>query len=520
MSFWNNFSVRAKLIGAFGLLILMIAAVSAAALQSIKADGDQFTAYVHGVEARAAAANQVRLAVDRRAIAARNLVLVTRPEDAAIEKAAVMAAVADVGQSLQALRTLSAQPGVPDEARRRVEDIAGIEAQYSPVAEAIVGLVLQGDRDGAVGRMNAQCRPLLAALVKASDDYIQYTAQTSAQLIAENDRVHVQRMAALTTGCALVVLLALAAAFAITRSIVVPLNQAVTLINDVAEGNLDSRTVATRRDEFGRLLEAIAAMQGGLRTLVASVRQGADSLSLASAEIAQGNHSLSSRTESQASALQQTASSMEQLSATVRQNADNAGQANQLAQAASAVAQQGGQAVSQVVDTMRGISEASHRIADITAVIDGIAFQTNILALNAAVEAARAGEEGRGFAVVAGEVRALAQRSAEAAKEIRGLIADSVTRVEAGAGQVSQAGRTMQDVVASIARVTDIMGEISTASAEQSEGVGQVGGAVSSMDRTTQQNAALVEEMAAAASSLKSQALDQVRAVGMFRMSA
>ena len=519
MSFWKNLSVKTKLIGAFGLLILMIVAVSAAALLSIKADGDQFTGYVQGVEARAEAANQVRLAVDRRAIAARNLVLVTKPEDSALEKAAVLAAVADVGKSLEALQTLSHEPGVPAEARNRVDEITGIEVRYSRVAEAIVGLVLAGDREAAIGRMNEQCRPLLAALVKATDDYIHYTAQTSASLIAENDKVHAQRMAVLSSGCALVVVLSLVAAFAITRSIVAPLNQAVTLINDVAEGNLDTEVRVETRDEFGNLLQAIASMQGGLRTLVSSVRQGADSLSLASAEIAQGNHSLSSRTETQASALQQTASSMEQLGVTVRQNADNASQANELAQTASNVAQQGGQVVELAVDTMRGISESSKRIADITSVIDGIAFQTNILALNAAVEAARAGEQGRGFAVVASEVRALAQRSAEAAKEIKVLIAESATRVETGAEQVSQAGSTMKEVVASIGRVTAIMGEIRTASAEQSEGVGQVGGAVSSMDRTTQQNAALVEEMAAAASSLKSQAMDLVRAVGMFKLS-
>ena len=519
MSFWKNLSVKAKLIGAFGLLILMIVAVSAVSLQTITEDSDQFSDYVHGVEARAAAANQVRLAVDRRAIAARNLVLVTKPEDAALEKASVMAAVDDVRKSLELLQALSNKAGVPVEVRTRVDAIAQIEVQYARVAEAIVGLALAGDREAAIGRMNERCRPLLAALVKATDEYIQYTAQTSARLITEQGEMNARRMSMLALGCTLIVALSCAAAFAITRSIVVPLNQAVTLINEVAEGNLDTDVAVQTRDEFGRLLQAIASMQGGLRTLVASVRQGADSLSLASAEIAQGNHSLSSRTESQASALQQTASSMEQLSATVRQNADNAGQANQLAQAASAVAQQGGAAVAQAVDTMRGISESSKRIADITSVIDGIAFQTNILALNAAVEAARAGEQGRGFAVVASEVRALAQRSAEAAKEIKVLIADSVDRVEAGAMQVGAAGTTMQDVVASITRVTAIMGEISTASAEQSEGVGQVGGAVSSMDRTTQQNAALVEEMAAAASSLKNQAMDLVRAVGMFKLS-
>ncbi|MFG6433691.1 methyl-accepting chemotaxis protein [Roseateles sp. LYH14W] len=518
MSFWKNLSVKTKLVGAFGLLILMLVAVSVASLESIKEDGDHFTDYVQGVEARAVAANQVRLAVDRRAIAARNLVLVTKPEDAALEKAAVMAAVADVRTSLDKLQELSGRAGVPAEARRRVEEISGIELRYARVADAIVGLVLAGDREAAIGRMNEHCRPLLAALVQASDDYIRYTAETSEALIATNNQVHQQRMLLLAVGCAVVIVLSLFAAFAITRSIVVPLNQAVAAINDVAQGNLDAEVAVETHDEFGKLLQAIAAMQGGLRTLGASVRQGADSLSLASAEIAQGNHSLSSRTETQASAPQQTAASMEQLGVTVRQNADNAGQANELAQAASAVAARGGQVVAQAVDTMRGISESSKRIADITAVIDGIAFQTNILALNAAVEAARAGEQGRGFAVVAGEVRALAQRSAEAAKEIKQLIGDSVTRVETGVSQVSEAGSTMQDVAASIDRVTAIMSEISSASAEQSEGVGQVGGAVTSMDSATQQNAALVEEMAAAASSLKNQALDLVRAVGVFKM--
>jgi methyl-accepting chemotaxis protein-1 (serine sensor receptor) len=519
MNFWNNLSVKTKLIGTFGLLILMIVAVSAAALQSIKQDGDQFTDYVQGVEARAAMANQVRLAVDRRAIAARNLVLVTKPEDLVVEKAAVLSAVEDVRKSLDALQALSNKAGVPAEVRSRVEEIARIEGQYSAVAEAILGLVFAGDRDAAIGRMNERCRPLLAALVKATDDYIRFTSETSDRLIAETDRIHAERVTVLATSCVLVVVLSLLAALAITGSIVKPLRTAVALINDVAEGNLDTEVKVQTRDEFGHLLQAIAAMQGGLRQLVTSVRHGADSLSLASAEIAQGNHSLSSRTETQASALQQTASSMEQLGATVRQNAENASQANRLAEAASAVAQQGGQVVAQAVDTMRGISESSKRIADITSVIDGIAFQTNILALNAAVEAARAGEQGRGFAVVASEVRALAQRSGEAAKEIKQLIGDSVGRVEVGVTQVSQAGSTMDEVVASIGRVTAIMGEISTASAEQSEGVGQVGGAVSSMDRTTQQNAALVEEMAAAASSLKSQALELVSAVGMFKLS-
>jgi methyl-accepting chemotaxis protein-1 (serine sensor receptor) len=519
MSFWKNLSVKAKLAGAFGFLVLLIVALSAASMQALRSDGERFREHVEGVQARAAAANAVRLAVDRRAIAARNLVLVTRAEDMAVEKAAVTAAVADVRRSLDALQALSNQPGVPAEARRRVEEIVQVELQYGRVAEAIVGLALAGDREAAIGRMNERCRPLLAALVEATDGYIRYTAETSEQRVVAMDASQAQQMLALGIGCGLAVALALAAALGVTRSVMTPLGQAVGLIGDVARGHLDNDIPVDRCDEFGRLLQAIAHMQGGLRELVASVRQGADSLSLASAEIAQGNHHLSSRTEQQASALQQTASSMEQLAATVRQNADNASQANQLAEAASGVARDGGAIVGQAVNTMRGISESSHRIADITAVIDSIAFQTNILALNAAVEAARAGEDGRGFAVVAGEVRALAHRSGEAAREIKALISDSAAQVEAGVAQVGQAGRTMQDIVSSIARVTTLMAEISTASAEQSEGVGQVGGAVTSMDQATQQNAALVEQMAAAASSLKHQAVELVQAVGAFRLS-
>ncbi|MBQ0130634.1 MAG: methyl-accepting chemotaxis protein, partial [Comamonas sp.] len=250
------------------------------------------------------------------------------------------------------------------------------------------------------------------------------------------------------------------------------------------------------------------------------VRTGADGVASASGQIAMGNADPSSRTEEQASALEETAASMEELGSTVRQNAENARQANQLALNASTVALQGGEVVGQVVDTMRGINESSRKIADIIGVIDSIAFQTNILALNAAVEAARAGEQGRGFAVVAGEVRNLAQRSAEAAKEIKGLITDSVKRAEQGSHQVDKAGNTMSEVVTAIRRVTDIMGEISAASTEQSQGVAQVGEAVTQMDQTTQQNAALVEESAAAADSLRKQAQELVDAVAVFQLSS
>jgi methyl-accepting chemotaxis protein len=295
-------------------------------------------------------------------------------------------------------------------------------------------------------------------------------------------------------------------------------SDAVALARHVAQGDL-STAMRVRRGDSTSLMANLQAMQEGLANVVVRVRQGSDSVATASEQIAQGNQNLSSRTESQASAIEQTAASMEELGSTVKQNASNAKTANELARSASTVAAQGGEVVSQVVGTMRGISDSSNRIAEIIAVIDGIAFQTNILALNAAVEAARAGEQGRGFAVVAGEVRTLAQRSAQAAKEIKDLIGESVQRVEQGTALVDRAGSTMNEVVASIRRVTDLMGEISSASHEQSLGVAQVGDAITHMDQGTQQNATMVEEMSAAAASLKSQASDLVQAVSVFRVS-
>jgi len=294
--------------------------------------------------------------------------------------------------------------------------------------------------------------------------------------------------------------------------------QAAAVATRIGAGDLNGH-IPLRSGDTSSLMAQLKLMQDKLSQVVFSVRQGSEGVATASAEIAQGNQDLSARTESQASALEQTAASMEQLSATVKQNADSAAQANQLAQNASSVALKGGEVVSQVVVTMKGINEASGKIADIISVIDGIAFQTNILALNAAVEAARAGEQGRGFAVVASEVRALAGRSAEAAKEIKTLINTSVQRVAQGTHQVDQAGITMQEVVTAIKSVTDIMGQISVASNEQSLGVSQVGEAVMQMDQVTQQNAALVEEMAAAASSLMSQANELVNTVAVFKLS-
>jgi methyl-accepting chemotaxis protein-1 (serine sensor receptor) len=338
--------------------------------------------------------------------------------------------------------------------------------------------------------------------------------QVAAEAAANGARATKVSLIVMLVVCAL----AIYASKVFSGTVVRPLAQAVSISRAVADGDLTVVKETRGKSEIAQLFQSLYTMQNSLSGVVANVRSNAEGVASASAEIAHGNNDLSARTEQQASALEETAASMEELSSTVRMNADNARQANQLALNASTVAAQGGEVVAEVVDTMKGINESSRRIVDIIGVIDGIAFQTNILALNAAVEAARAGEQGRGFAVVASEVRSLAQRSAEAAKEIKGLINTSVQRVEQGTTLVDKAGTTMDEVVAAIRRVTDIMGEISAASNEQSLGVAQVGEAVTQMDQATQQNAALVEESAAAADSLKQQAAELVRAVAVFRL--
>ena len=354
-------------------------------------------------------------------------------------------------------------------------------------------------------------------LDEAGDKIAADSAAISTRVAADGKRATVISLGLMLVTCVVGVV----AGVLMSRSILKQLGgepaQAADLARSVAAGDL-SNHIALRPGDTTSLMAQLQAMQASLVKVVSNVRQNSESVATASAQIAQGNNDLSQRTEEQASALEETAASMEHLGSTVKQNADNARQANQLALSASTVAIKGGEVVGQVVDTMKRINDSSKKIADIISVIDGIAFQTNILALNAAVEAARAGEQGRGFAVVASEVRNLAGRSAEAAKEIKSLIVASVERVEEGTALVDQAGVTMTEVVSSIKRVTDIVGEISTASAEQSAGVSQVGEAVSQMDQVTQQNAALVEESAAAAESLKVQARQLVQAVAVFTL--
>ncbi|TFW19193.1 HAMP domain-containing protein [Massilia arenosa] len=362
-------------------------------------------------------------------------------------------------------------------------------------------------------------RLAMEAQLGAADALLDFQSKLMNESAAEAARGITAAQTSMAVLCGVAVVISAGLAFLLTRLIAVPLRKAVEVARTVAAGDLTSVIVAEGQDETGQLMAALDSMNAALIAIVADVRQSADAVTTASGEIAQGNLDLSSRTEQQASALEETASSMEELTSTVKQNADNARQANQMAASAAQVAQQGGATVGEVVRTMDAISAASRRIVDIIAVIDGIAFQTNILALNAAVEAARAGEQGRGFAVVASEVRNLAQRSAAAAKEIKGLIDDSVAQVDSGVQQVGRAGDTMGQIVSGIERVADIMNEISAASREQESGIGEINAAVSAMDSVTQQNAALVEEAAAAAQSLREQATALSERVSVFKLS-
>ena len=514
-------SIRTRLTVAFIGLACIVLLVAGLSLKSM-ADGNQrFANFINGINARVSMANELRQAVDQRAIAARNLVLVSKPADMDAEKASVTQAHEQVGSKLARLKEMIAQASdASDAARSQVAEMDRVEKAYGPVALAIVDMALKGQKEAATKKMNDECRPLLAALVKASNGYSAVAEARAQELTRDAESAYMLQRNLLIAACVLAVVTAVVAGVLVTRSITRPIDQAVRVAQAVAAGDLSAQPEAHGKDEVAQLLQALARMSHNLQGIVSQVRQGSDSIATGSSQIASGNADLSQRTEEQASALQQTAASMEELSSTVKQNADNARQADQLARSASAVAVRGGAVVGEVVVTMKAINDSSRRIADIIGVIDGIAFQTNILALNAAVEAARAGEQGRGFAVVASEVRSLASRSAEAAREIKQLIATSVDSVEQGTALVDRAGTTMGEVVQSIRRVTDIMGEISAASQQQSSGVSQVGEAVMQMDKVTQQNAALVEESAAASESLKQQAQQLVQAVAVFRLSA
>ncbi|WP_116521464.1 methyl-accepting chemotaxis protein [Achromobacter insuavis] len=384
--------------------------------------------------------------------------------------------------------------------------------------QAMLGALDRGDNAEYLNLKNTKTAAASGAFSKQLTEFATAITTYSEERVA-GSRSEGAVMAYVYLALVLVILAVSLGAFLFMNRVVLrPLRTVGESFDRIAAGDLTTRVEVQSTNEIGALMAAVKRMQESLARTVSTVRRGVDEINVGSREISAGNTDLSSRTEEQAASLEETAASMEQLASTVKQNADNARQANQLAASASDVAERGGSAVAEVVNTMQGISASSRKISEIVSVIDGIAFQTNILALNAAVEAARAGEQGKGFAVVAGEVRSLAQRSAQAAKEIKGLIEDSVTKVGAGSQQVERAGATMQEIVASVKRVTDIMGEISAASEEQSSGIDQVNRAVSQMDEVTQQNAALVEEAAAAAGSLQEQAQRLAEAVAVFKI--
>ncbi len=518
---FHHFSVKSKLSLAFGLLAGLVLLVSVMAISALKDTNQNFDHYSLVNVAQAQLVTDVRGAVNRRAIAARNLVLASTPEEMAAEKQAVTQAHNDIQQYLATLNARLQDAGTNPEERRLASEINRVEGLYGPVALRIVQLALDGKKELATTSINKECKPLLAALLQASNDYQQFSNRLGKQSVDSAGTDYARARGLLIAASLFALAAAIVLGLLITRGLVRALGgepqAAADVARAVAQGDL-TRPIAVRPGDETSLMAQLQRMQNSLQDVVANVRQSAEGVSTASAEIAQGNQDLSGRTEQQASALQETAASMEQLSGTVQHNADAAHKANQLAETASAVAVQGGTVVTQVVDTMQAIHGSSQKIADIIGVIDGIAFQTNILALNAAVEAARAGEHGRGFAVVASEVRGLAQRSAGAAKEIKTLIDHSVRQVAQGSALVATAGTTMTDVVTAIGRVTDIISEVSAASREQSQGVAQVGQAITQMDQVTQQNAALVEESSAAAGSLSSQAAQLLQAVSVFQL--
>jgi methyl-accepting chemotaxis protein len=514
MGFLSNLKIGSRLGVAFAMVIVLatvVVAIGIARLASVTGSlsviGDERVPIVQQLVEIGDEVNMI----------SRELPLMLIQDDAAkiaAARDAVAKARDEISKRLDAL-TANIKS---EEGKSRLAATSDARTAFLLVQMQYLDLIAAGKTQEARDVLVDKVQPEEVAYLKALDDFTDYQVGRIAEATTQGEADYAQARLMMFGLLAVMIAVGALTAWWITRTITRPIDEAVTLAEKVTAGDLSSAVTVTGKDEAARLLTALRAMNDSLVRIVGTVRSTSDSIATGSAQIASGNADLSQRTEEQASALQQTAASMDQLGSTVKANADNARQANQLAMSASTVAVRGGEVVGQVVVTMKGINDSSKKIADIISVIDGIAFQTNILALNAAVEAARAGEQGRGFAVVASEVRSLAQRSAEAAKEIKSLINASVERVEQGTALVDQAGSTMEEVVNSIKRVTDIVGEISVASSEQSTGVTQVGEAVTQMDQVTQQNAALVEQSAAAADSLKQQAQALVGAVAVFKL--
>jgi methyl-accepting chemotaxis protein len=510
----KDWKIGTRLSLGFGLLILMLLACVIIAMMRFSQVSDVNTRIIEKDWVKAEAANAVNATT--RANARRTMELIIVGDVAQL--ATIKERIAENKKIIDdALATLDKLVYLP-EGKALLADLKERRGKYVQSFSKVAKLMEDGNKEEATRVMNTETLPALDAL---QDPINKLTDLQKKIVVASSDEVRRGIQAAQVLMAVLGVagvLLGLVLASFITRSITRPLTQAVQVAKTVAAGNLGSQIDVQSRDETGELLQALREMNDSLAHIVQQVRQGSDAMATATSQIAAGNTDLSGRTEEQASALEETVASMAELSDTIKQNFDSGRQANDLAETAAGVALKGGEVVGRVVHTMEAINTSSRKIADIIGLIDGIAFQTNILALNAAVEAARAGEQGRGFAVVASEVRSLAGRSATAAKEIKQLIEESVGNVTEGCKLVEQAGGTMDEIVVQVRRVADLMGEISKASRDQSAGIDQINQALGQMDQVTQQNAALVEEAAAAAQSLEHQARHLVDVVSVFRL--
>ena len=495
------------------VMLLIVTAISVSRLSDQNATTQRITSNLYP---KAAAAARISLLATDMGRIARTLILQSNKEALSLDKQRYDQDQAEIAVQMDLLDKLVDT----DKGRELLNAVKATGAQFFPFISEVAAIGMQDKDKEATMLLFGERYKTQAAYLVSLDTMNKFQAEKMVDGAARASEVYTQATWLVVLTAAAAILLAVGFAYFVTRSVTSPLVLAVSAAERVASGDLSVPIISRSRDEAGQLLEALQRMQQSLSQTVSSVRTNTENVAAASAQIAQGNTDLSQRTEEQAASLEETAASMEQLTATVKQNAENARQGNTLASNASEVAARGGEVVNQVVVTMQDISASSSQVVNIISVIEGIAFQTNILALNAAVEAARAGEQGRGFAVVAGEVRTLAQRSANAAKEIKDLISASVQRVHSGSVLVDEAGRTMQEVVVAVKRVTDLMGEISAASAEQHTGIEQVNQAVMQMDEVTQQNAALVEEASAAAQSMAAQATSLRELVSVFRLDA
>ncbi|QNB09495.1 HAMP domain-containing protein [Herbaspirillum frisingense] len=513
---FKDIKISVRLAACFAILIGVMCLITGVGMQSLNSISKASRLVVEDRYVKISLVMEIRENVNSAARNLRNALLARNPEEATryLDRGA-----ANSAKTTQALADVEKMVGTA-RGKELMKSIQDARAAYNTPRDKLRELIRQQKKEEATEVLFTEVIPAQDRYFDVLNEFVAFQKTLMDDSVVESQNTTSSAIALMLELSGVAIILCVIAAWLVTRSITRPLNEAVNVASAVAQGDLTVQIADTSKDETGMLLASLKTMNQNLHRIVSEVRTGTDTINTASSEIATGNLDLSSRTEEQAGALEETASAMEELTSTVKQNADNARQANQLAATASEVAVQGGSVVGQVVQTMGEINDASRKIVDIISVIDGIAFQTNILALNAAVEAARAGEQGRGFAVVASEVRTLAQRSASAAKEIKALIDDSVARVDNGSQLVEQAGSTMSEVVASVRRVTDVVAEISAASHEQSDGIEQINHAIVQMDEVTQQNAALVEQAAAAAQSLQEQSVRLSETVGVFKLSS